>query len=57
MYEFMKMEDEQHTALTLCLLFLSRLIACSLAAAPCPSSALARQGCPAHPAAMGKGLG
>lgn len=57
MYEFMKIEDEQHTALTLCLFLLSRLIACSLSAAlragrcciPAGRAALAWWGHPATP--------
>ena len=65
MYEFMKIEDEQHTALTLCLLLLSRLIACSLSAAlrsrrcriPGGQGRLGMAGMPVPPGRPGEGQG
>lgn len=65
MYEFMSIAEEQHTALTLCLLLLSYLIACSLSAALCSrgccipgrQGCLSIEGCPSYPAAPGKAKG
>lgn len=65
MYEFMKIEDEQHTAFPLCLLLLSGLIACSLCATLCsqrcrtPGRQRGRgtAGMPVSPSRHGEGQG